>query len=144
MKKLLLLLLCLFVLVLELSAQDFTLNGKPYVVKGLRVYDGNSHKLSNNELQSLSEQGFDYNAWQRLKVYRNIGIMSLTIGLSTELLTSRYDFYDIAHRFALGFIIVGAISLTETYGESRYLLYILNDRARIGLAQNGIGLSLNF
>jgi hypothetical protein len=144
MRKILIIVFSLLTVCVELSAEDFFLNGKSYSVKGLRVYDEDSHKMSNMDLKFLSENGFDYESWRKLKLYRNLGIVSLSLGatfaLSSNYFERQFQFGDNAWRLGSVFLVIGAFTLSETYVEANKLINILNDRAKIAISQNGLSL----
>lgn len=144
MKKLLLPLLLFFVECIALHAQDFTLNGNNYFVEELRIYDESKHRLSDSELQNLSEYGFDYDAWHKLKLYRNCGLASIAVGLSFIIMPLPDIIQEHRFNFITGFAVIGGYILVRTYYESYHLIDILNDRIRVGLTPNGLGFTLNF
>lgn len=143
MKKLLAPLFLFFVGCIALHAQDFTLNGNNYFVKELRIYDESKHRLSDSELQNLSEYGFDYDAWHKLKLYRNCGLASIAVGLSFIIMPLPDIIQKYRFNFISGFALIGGYILFITYCESYYLIDILNDRIRVGLTPNGFGLTIN-
>lgn len=144
MKKLLLPLLLFLVGYIELHAQDFSLNGENYFVEELRVYDESKHRLTDSELKKLSEYGFDYDAWHKLSLYRNMGLASIAVGLSFIIVPLPDNIQEYRFNFITGFAVIGGYILVRTYYESYHLIDILNDRIRVGLTPNGLGFTLNF
>lgn len=156
LKKILIALILPFAFCVDMHADDdlqvhnMNINGVNYYIDNKRVVDHRNHRLSENEIQNLTQYGFDYETWNKIRTKRIISNACLSYAIFV------YGFfysglYESSPRWEYAIVATGLISTAawlilghQANKQFKLFMGAMNSNLSLGVTNNGVGLICHF
>lgn len=134
----------------DLNTNNMIINGVNYYIDGKRVVDQKNHRLSEKEIQNLTQYGFDYETWNKI---RNKTIIS-TACISYAIFVYGFFYsglYESSQRWEYAIVATGLISTAgglilgyQVKKQFKHFMGAMNSNLSLGITNNGVGLICHF
>ena len=156
LKKILIALILPFAFCVDMHADDdlqvynMNINGVNYYIDDGRVVDQKNHRLSENEIQNLTQYGFDYETWNKIRTKRKISNACISYAIFV------YGFFysglnESSQRWEYAIVATGLISTAawlilgyQANRQFKLFMGAMNSNLSLGTTKNGVSLIYRF